>query len=80
MHTYFLGNLTTWKEFGRRLLAFPVTIADRVVFEDSSSLHNPYFSLTVYCFDAGGHSAVQVIFDNRAPDPDRYYISFSILA
>ena len=80
VHTYFHGNTDTWKEFGQRLVEFPVTTADCVVFEDSIGEYSPYFSLMAYCYDAGGHSAVRVVFDNRTPDPDRYYTQFSILA
>ena len=77
--SHFYGHTDTWKEFGRRLIAFPGDITEHVVFETGQRHSNfAYLSLRAYCYDPRGHAAVKVIADNNDADPYRCKVEFSI--
>jgi hypothetical protein len=50
-------------KFAEALHSFPRSVSDRIFFEES----NPLFELKilVYCYDFLGHSAMQIIMDNK---------------
>ena len=71
-----------FQEFAKGLTNFPKTIKDNVVFqvgEDGEESNWAYFlKLKVYCYEANGHSAINVIMDNRGDEQTRHRSEYSL--
>jgi len=63
-------------KFAEALLNFPGSVTDKIIFEAS----NPLFELKilVYCYDFLGHSALQIIMDNKEKAPETQKAEFYI--
>ncbi|TGE22263.1 hypothetical protein E5K00_18625 [Hymenobacter aquaticus] len=79
-HVTFLGSVDTWQTFAKHLLRYPATVNDKAAFEVRGGPCQDYFCLNAYCYDAAGHTAVQVITDNNEDIPGRCRMEFSIRA
>ncbi|MDO7885891.1 hypothetical protein [Hymenobacter cheonanensis] len=78
----FWGYTDTLEEFGTALANFPATAQQRVRFQSGEDVEAsyPYFLLEAYCVSPLGHTALQVIIDNKEPHPRKKRVEFSILA
>jgi hypothetical protein len=80
-HVSFLGDTNKWREFGYELVRFPEHSLTKAVLQMGGiSFWGGDFMLTAYCYDAGGHSALQVLIDNKQENPHRQKLEFSIPA
>ncbi|MBG8552623.1 hypothetical protein [Hymenobacter guriensis] len=80
-HMHFYGNTDAWKEFGRQLTNFPQNVADSHSFESGlNRRHTDFMVLRAYCYDALGHTALQVLLDNNENLPAKCRLEFSLLA
>lgn len=77
----FFAAETAWQRFAQELLTFPRTPTERLFFDARHVA--PYrhsLLLEAYCYDAAGHCALRVVFDNNYPDPGRCQLTFSLPA
>lgn len=84
------GTLEFWsyadliKDFAEKLKTFPNNLKEEVVFEigeelsDKRPVHQCYLLLRVYCFDAVGHVAIEVVMNNNSTENDTKKARFNI--
>jgi len=63
----FYGYADEFKAFATGLISFPITISDNIVYELGENIEKwaYYMLLKVYCYEANGHTAIQIIIDNH---------------
>lgn len=78
----FWGYTDALEEFGAALIKFPTNAQQRVRFQSGEDVETsyPYFLLEAYCVSPLGHTALQVIIDNKELHPRKKRVEFSILA
>ena len=76
----FYGCVTDWKVFGEKLLQFPMNVEDQVKFEIGSEHSSMWLTLTAYCCDEKGHTALRVVMSKNEAEPHSCRFSFSIPA
>jgi hypothetical protein len=80
----FWGYGDNFKEFGERLIEFPQGIHDKVIYELGGEKGSGerkwayYLSLSAFCFEPTGKSAIKVIVDNHSNAPDYQRCEFYI--
>ena len=76
----FYGSVTDWKAFGKKLLQFPMSVEDQVKFEIGSKHSLVWLTLTAYCYDEKGHTALRMVMSKNEAEPHSCRLSFSIPA
>ncbi|HEX8330159.1 MAG TPA: hypothetical protein VF629_21675 [Hymenobacter sp.] len=80
-HTYFYGDASVFKEFGKKLLDFPKNVAETVSFEAGYAEHPSvfgYLRIEAYCASPVGHTALRIIAENNKNPPGHHRFEFSI--
>lgn len=69
-----------FKEFASRLLSFPKTIDETVIFEvgEDDEKWAYYMLLKVFCYEVNGHTAIQIIIDDHGKGVDKNKTEFYI--
>ncbi|MGI8668655.1 MAG: hypothetical protein ACR2J3_02280 [Aridibacter sp.] len=70
---------TYLQEFASKLLVFPKTISDTIIFESDYRLGNSSLSLKFYCIDGVGHTAVDINMEELSSsdsEADKSKVSF----
>ncbi len=76
----FYADSNVFQNFSKKLIDFPKSISDKIVFEDGkiSKRCNSYFFLKVFCFEVNGHSAIHVKTSNNRDIPNVQNCEFVI--